>query len=225
MKPMMALVLPLALATPLRPTMPLAGATGVPAGRIQHLSPAELEDCRACLRDDTKLVVHFHQRGCSRCRLTRSRFERLAHSWHEGSVRFVDVLMDMKDPATQQLAASEGIETVPAMRVFGNNAAACSVSCAPRGTGRAPSLEHLRAMVDECCAACRTTQPDPLAGHTTPASDRTTPAGDLIFAALPVSIAYVLLELTADISAEMTLAAGISTEVATEVEAALQVIS
>ena len=115
-----------------------------------------------------------------------------------------DVLVE--DEATNQLAAEQGIDHLPAIRVYsrgaGAEAKACEVSCAPRGTGLTRNFADLREAVQACvqaCTACGRTDESPAEEVQVYA----TPTADLVYAALPVSLVYVLVDKLGGIEADL----------------------
>ena len=118
-----------------------------------------------------------------------SRFARLAQDWEEGAdeLTFMDCAVD--SDAMRMLAAAEGVKSLPAIRVYGGpQSESCVVPCGPRGTGPALSVAALREAVLSC-TACKAD--DELAEGL---DLHATPANDLVFAFLPVSIVYVLID-------------------------------
>ena len=144
--------------------------------------------------------------------LTRPKYERIAREWPDASVRFCDVLVD--DAATREIAAAEGVSLLPAIRVY-DGEAACVVPCGPRGTGPSRSLEELRVAIEECTRCTKQPggqqqQPD--------GQDElemyATPPGDLVYAALPLATAYVLIERLGEITADLGMDPAVVTTVA-----------
>ena len=166
---------------------------------------ASLEELAVAKATSKASVVHFHSLHCRRCRATRASFERLAREWSDApSTRFFHVLVE--DDATNQLAAEQGIDHLPAIRVYSSGgdaeSQACEVSCAPRGTGLTRNFADLREAVQACIQACTA------CGRTgeTPAEDvqvYATPTADLVYAALPVSLVYVLVDKLGGIEADL----------------------
>ena len=89
------------------------------------------------------------------------------------------------------------------------------VPCGPRGTGPSRTLEELRVAIEECTRCTKQPggqqqQPD--------GQDElemyATPPGDLVYAALPLATAYVLIERLGEITADLGMDPAVVTTVA-----------
>ena len=200
----------------LLPAVASGWRAGVPSmvamGPAQSVAPrtliqrvASLDELTAAKTTAEATVVHFHSLHCRRCKATRVSFDRLAREYSDApSTRFFHVLVE--DEATNQLAAEQGIDHLPAIRVYsrgaGAEAKACEVSCAPRGTGLTRNFADLREAVQACvqaCTACGRTDESPAEEVQVYA----TPTADLVYAALPVSLVYVLVDKLGGIEADL----------------------
>ena len=165
---------------------------------IVRLACAEdLAVARAAASPSERVVVFFQALKCRRCRATHVRYEQLAREWPDADTHFFDIAVE--DDEINRLATAQGIKYLPAIRVFtsGDDAnAACAVRCGSRGTGRVVNLSELRQDL-QACMSCDAEEGQPTI------QVHGTPGADLIYAALPVSLVYVLMERLSGIEADL----------------------
>lgn len=190
----------------------LGGAGNVSSFKLNGLGKASSWTQRISSTEDLALArssveqaacVHFASMKCRKCRATRRHFERIAREWPDASTGFFEVLVDDSD--SNRLAAHYGIKNLPAIRVFQSTAlpsvvsndAACYVSCAARGTGPVVGLGDMREAIQGCILSQEEGGDE--SESTINLDVEVSPAADLVAAAVPVSLVYVLFERATDI--------------------------
>lgn len=189
----------IALASGFKPPHSIQRTAPAPLARLTSVE--DLAVARASASPAEQVVVFFQNAKCRRCKATYARFEQLTRESTDADTRFFNIFVD--DDATNRLACSQGIKYLPAIRVFSSNddVDTCIVRCSSRGTGRVVSLSELRedlqACADDACAAPAAYADQPFV------QVHATPSADLIYAALPVSFIYVMMERMGSIEADL----------------------
>lgn len=144
-------------------------------------------DLAAAVSCGDPVVVHFHKHRCRTCLAMRPQFARLAR---EDAIapfarRWCDMLIE--DDETMAMAMAEGIEHLPAVRVY-MGSQACDVRCGASGAGLTRGIREMRLDIERACTGGSGVALDP----SSPTSASAEVPANILSVMLPLSMLSVM---------------------------------